>query len=143
MKVTKTVLGLLIVVILFTGCSSDDDAVTLSETITSADLEGTWNLIRISGGITGSVENFERGEVLWQFDRESETLIIQDSNNTEDILIEGTFTFSILQSEGFSFLITDNQEQGLLTLSGSNLELNLGRRSDVDISDSFQLNFER
>ncbi len=143
MKTIKMVLGVLIVISLFASCSSDDDAVALLETVTMADLEGIWNVTNISGGFPGFDEDFMTGDLIWTFNENMGNLIIESAEGVDPIINTGTFTYSILQNGGRSFLVIDDIEQGLLSLSRSNLQLDEGILSIGPQSDSFQINFER
>jgi hypothetical protein len=121
MKKMATLLFALI--LMLTGCNNDDD--------NASQIEGSWKLIQISGGISGNVQNFEPGTVVWDFDESNTSISV--TNNTEAEmyygLSTGTYQYELAPND-----ICNNSVNVLL----DDYYLDLGCR-DVD-GDTLTLN---
>ncbi|GAA3511262.1 hypothetical protein GCM10022393_26290 [Aquimarina addita] len=117
------------------GCSNDDDT-----SGTPSGLEGEWNLVTISGGFIGVEENFEQGEVVWDFDESSNMVTI--TTNIEDTSIyslkeSGTYPYYISAPADAEELFIDDRSLGIFTLGSSFFTL------DESAIDGFKHRFER
>ena len=92
MKTIK-LLSALVLTLFLTGCSSDDSG--------SRSIDGTWNLTNIKGGIEGIDNDFANGTITWTFDSDAGTVEVVNSNtnDVEDMLPTGTYSFTIEASE--------------------------------------------
>ena len=116
-------------------CQSDDN-----NTITNA-LEGTWNLVRITGGFAGVDDEFEPGLIIWDFNTSNTTLTVSN-NNTENTIYDGlpsgVYTYSITISEEGQFITIENMPNGKLTISENQMTI------DNNIpADGFLLSFNK
>jgi hypothetical protein len=139
MKTRLLTLLLVIGFIAFTGCNSDDDNSTQKET-----MSGVWNLKNVRGGLLGIDIDYSQGEVNWNFNLESGTLIVQNnitSTGPEAIYsgpASGTYSFEITQIDGIQTLLINNIDNGTIILLNDNLKLD-----DNIAADGFIREFER
>ncbi len=123
--------------------TNDEDVDALAKVVFLREIEGLWNVDTISGRIAGITENFNEGDIIWNFEQATRTLTIDVADGIEPPLVPGMFTYDILQSDGRSFLLINDLEQGQLLLSGSNLEIDQSSMSEGQFTDAFQINFSR
>ncbi len=134
-------MGLLLIlsVCLFTNCNSDADS---DQTET---LNGVWNLKNVRGGLQGINIDYSLGDVVWNFDLENTTLVVENTIVTtgpEDVyagLDSGTYNIQIVQNNETEILFIDDVERGVIVLmNGTTLKI------DDDLAaDGFTTEFER
>lgn len=135
MKIGKLSLLMILSLVFFTSCNNDDDSIQ-AET-----LNGIWNLKNVSGGLQGLDIDYSQGEVVWNFNLENNTLIIENNIITtgpEDIyagLESGTYNIEIIQSGGTETLYIDNNERGVIILTENNLKIDDGLAADGFITE--------
>jgi uncharacterized protein YcfL len=130
----KKVILLLICLALLTSCKSDD---TMSTT-------DTWNLVNISGGFAGIDKNFNTGEIIWAFNEQNSTLIIE--KNTQEPFIgidEGTYSYAIENINGTSYLNLDNIERGSYTISQDQIIIDENKSSTGSGADRYVFKLEK
>lgn len=95
MKKIKLLLGLFLVISLF-SCNDSDD----TKKITSQTLNENWMLLKSSGTIAGVMHEFPEGTITWKFHSNGTVTIV--NNNTDSTLLDG------LDSGTYPYTITDN-----------------------------------
>jgi hypothetical protein len=122
----KKIFLLCMFVALLWSCE-DDDNVTASPSA----LRGTWNLVNVSGGITGSSFNFPPGTIKWKFNDQSNTVNVVNNNpadsNAEDFFETGTYSYVYTENEVsttcVNTLTIDNVDLGCQHISGQTMTL--------------------
>lgn len=130
----KKLILLLICLALLTACKNDD-------TISTND---TWNLVNISGGFAGIDKNFNAGEIIWTFNEQNSTLIIE--KNTQELFIgidEGTYSYAIEDINGTTYLNLDNLERGSFTISQNQLIIDENKSSTGSGADRYVFKLEK
>jgi hypothetical protein len=125
-----------------TSCNNDDDLPNAS------DIEGTWDLVNISGGFAGVNCDYPAGEITWKFEND---LLEVDNNYTGDttqicsnVLSQSSSdSYSTLESNGSLFLVLNNAESGEITLSDSELIIDTNSLSVGSGADGFVYRLER
>jgi hypothetical protein len=85
--------------VLTTSCKKDDD-----DTNQPATISGNWNLKNVSGGFAGIDIDYTAGQVIWNFNLETQILTVQNNIITigpEDIYAgfeSGTYDFEIQEN---------------------------------------------
>ncbi|WP_299253547.1 hypothetical protein [uncultured Aquimarina sp.] len=106
---------LLLSIVLF-SCSNDDD------NNAQPTLQGTWNLVNISGGITGLDEDIAKGIVVWDFNETTGMVTIVNSSTTTSantLLVSGTYTYSVSAPADADILIVNEVNYGRLNLENT------------------------
>lgn len=119
-------------------CSLDDGT-------ESPQNNGKWNLINISGGITGNEINLQTGDVTWVFDEINSDLIIEYNINDDPagLLRSGTYNFEIKTINNKSYLFVDNVELGNIVVGNDRFTLNQNILSTGNASDLYVFTFVR
>ena len=140
MKIGKLSLLMLLGIVLFTSCNSnDDDGSTESESII-----GIWNVKNISGGIAGIEDEYETGIITWEFDIQTLTVVNNDTQgNIYSGFESGTYNYSATEINGINYIIIDNAEYGGYTLSNNNLNINQNETTSGSGADGFILQLEK
>jgi hypothetical protein len=125
--------------VLSTSCKKDDD-----DTNEPTFISGNWNLKNVSGGFAGIDIDYTAGQVVWNFNLETNILTVQNNiitSGPEDIYAgfeTGTYTFEIVENGELQSLIVDDVNMGYITLLDDVLQLDEG----VAV-DGFMKTFER
>ncbi|HEX9981165.1 MAG TPA: hypothetical protein VGB50_11435 [Flavobacterium sp.] len=91
MKTLKLLSAFLLVIVC--GCSDSDD----HDNTTHHPLSGAWRLTHVIGGIGGTNSNFEPGTIMWNFNTNSNTVAVVNTNTDEtlqDFFTSGTYDYS-------------------------------------------------
>lgn len=131
---TLRYLSALLLFILISNCSNDDDA---SIALTN---ESTWNLVKVEGSIAGVTHLFSSGTIQWTFNGDTETLEVVNTNTNEDLFDfydSGTYSFSFENNGTDDILMIDGVEFGALTSTTNEMII------DQQINDGFVLTFNR
>ena len=73
-----------------------------SQPIDLEELQATWNLINVNGGLTGIDMRFDPGEVTWEFEQNEVTIQNSVNDETSVGLKSGTFVYIIEESDEFA-----------------------------------------
>ncbi|WP_299443802.1 hypothetical protein [uncultured Aquimarina sp.] len=122
----------LLSIILF-SCSNDDDN-------SEPTLQGAWNLVNVSGGITGLDEDIAKGVVVWDFNTTSGMVTIVNNSTTttaNTLLASGTYTYSVSAPADADLLIVNEVDYGRLNLENTVFTITEGA------IDGFTFRFER
>jgi hypothetical protein len=132
----KSLIVLAFLVFFSAGCQKDaDDPVT-------DPLNGSWNLINVSGGFAGINENFPAGSIIWTFNATAATLSVVNNDTTNalfDGLPSGNYAYSIFEVDKDSFLMVDAVEWGGLSFLQDELIINQNAMSNGSGADRFVL----
>lgn len=112
----KSFYVILLSIFLF-SCSNDDD-----NSAQETGLQGTWNLVNVTGGIAGIDEDIERGMVVWDFDMTSGMVTITNTiaDSTFDTsLPSGTYSYSVSAPADDDVLIVNEVSLGIINIAGS------------------------
>ena len=126
---------------ILTNCQNDDNNSDNTDI-----LNGQWNLINISGGIAGNNIDFENRLIFWSFNSENSTLTITNNNSDSTIndgLDSGTYSYSIQNSNGKSFLFINNSEFGNITVLDGELLINQNIFTNANGADGFILKLNK
>ncbi|PLX15124.1 MAG: hypothetical protein C0599_17275 [Salinivirgaceae bacterium] len=124
--------------VLSTSCKKDDDETTERDPIS-----GNWNLKNVSGGFGGVDIDYTPGEVIWNFNLNTNILTVQknieptDPSSSYVGLESGTYPFEIEENEETKTLFVNGEDKGFITLLDDVLQLNEG------YIDGFMRTFER
>ncbi len=135
------ILVLLVVGFCGVNASCNDDDSPQASTI-----NGTWNLKNISGGLAGINDDYNQGIIKWIFDSQALTLTVENNNSQNTIydgFESGIYSYSILESGGNSYLIVEDAEFGVFTLTENNLMLDQNIISTGSGADGFIIELER
>jgi len=125
---------LICLVVLLTSCKSDDTDST----------NDIWNLVNISGGFAGIDKNFDTGKIIWTFNEENSTLVIE--KNTQEPFIginEGTYFYVIENIDGATYLNLDNIERGSYAISQNQLIIDENKSSTGSGADRYVFKLEK
>ena len=135
---TKLLIALCCMFIL-TGCSVGNDVNTQQT------YKRLWHLINVTGGIGGVNENFEPNTIVWSFNETTAKLTVTNDNpddTIEDGLDSGTYDYSIINANGESYLVINDNELGELSFSQTGMGINENVKSTGTGADGFLYLFQ-
>ena len=123
---TFKLLSAFVVALTFVGCNDDDNNGSQTDP-----LAGEWRLTHLMGGIAGNNVSFEPGTISWDFDPESGTVTVVNTNTNEqleDLFESGTYEFSFEENTATpasceEVLVIDDVSLGCWNASSSTLTL--------------------
>jgi len=123
--------------ILLLSCSISDDSSTPPSS-------AKWNLINITGGISGTEIVLDRGQITWVFDEANSILIIEEiAEGLPDGLIKGDHTFSIENINNDDFIFIDGVEYGSIAIGSNTFTIDQNVTSTGSASDLYIFKFVR
>ncbi|MDO5989792.1 hypothetical protein Q4Q39_20510 [Flavivirga amylovorans] len=125
---------------LFTSCSVDNNNPEPQTVIAQ------WNLIKTTGGIAGVNDEFSLKTIVWVFNEVDFEIEVENKNTDDtkqDALDSGTYSYSVKNVEGKSFLTIDGDEIGRYTITGNKLVIDQNDQSEGSGADGFVYTFER
>jgi hypothetical protein len=117
-----------------------------NELVQPTTINGTWNLMNISGGLTGINNDYDQGIIKWIFDSHALTLTVENNNfqnTTYDGFVSGIYSYSILESVSNSYIIVENTEIGGYTVTDNNLTIDQNKTSTGSAADGFIMKLNR
>jgi len=109
-------------------------------------VQGTWNLLNISGGFAGMDQDFEKGSITWEFDAELQSLAVIN-NAPSDTMYSGldtaSYRYAIFVKNGSSYLRINDVEYGGVAFSNSKMVVDQNLGSQGNGADGFVLVLER
>ena len=88
-------------------------------------LIGTWHLASVVGVFDDFFCEFSDGDRTWDINESNITVAYNGvSDATCDALEEGSYTYSVFESNGEHILLTDNEEYGRFTINGNEWLIN-------------------
>ena len=119
----------------FYGCESEE--------VTPNDpLNGSWNLINVSGGFAGISEDFEQGSIVWIFNEAQGTLQVNKQmtpNSIYEGLASGSYDYEMVVHDGNNFLFVDQLEIGGVSISNNEMLINQNLMINGSGADKFVL----
>ncbi|SCY96942.1 hypothetical protein [Flavobacterium caeni] len=115
------------------GCQDDDAIYIPSYTPTTQPFDGAWQLRNVSGGIAGTYDDFEPGEITWTFDDETQTVTVFNNNpdtGEVDFFDSGVYDYEIVINPatpeicGFNLSI-DGTNLGCFTVTDDEFKLSM------------------
>lgn len=85
---------------------------------------GEWNLVQVYGGLAGTNELYELGEIVWTIDSVNASVTILNSattTNNNTYFDSGTYSFQITGSGSSAHLKVNNEDMGTFTINGNEL----------------------
>ena len=125
------------------GCRTSDEA--LLELAQSNSLGRSWSLHKVSGGLGVSI-TYPYGQVIWTFNEVTGELTIENNiqtNGTEDVYSgfeTGTYTYEVVPTNGESVLFVENQQRGIISVSGNVLRIDEGVAVDGMLTEFEPIN---
>lgn len=124
--------------LLFASCDNEADPTQelVIQEIQEQEIQETWNLKNVNGGMIGLNIDYNSGEVIWTFQESTNKLIIQnniESTGPEDIyagLDSGTYDYEILEDNESQVLYIDGSLRGVLLITNSTLTIDDGIAAD-------------
>lgn len=97
--------------------------VSQDDTNESDAINGDWNLVNVFGGIAGTNQLYQPGDITWTIDSTNSTVIISYASGIIDYtgFAPGTYSFQTTSSNGNINLIVDNRDFGTFTNSNNEL----------------------
>lgn len=141
-----TLFPLLLVLLMISSCNKEKTTSgTQPFTPQASAINGTWNLIRVYGGIAGINETHSPGDVEWTFDTQAGTLTVNDNGNSSAYydLPSGTYNFQQISSSNQHYLAIEANELGQFTISGNQLVIDENNKSDGEGACGFYMVLER
>lgn len=134
--IMKKVIFILVSVFIL-GCTLNNDSNTNT-------IDPKWSLIKIRGGIQGTVINLEKGQITWVFDELNNNIIVEVNINDPLIgLSEGIYPYELETIDNEKFLFVNGSEFGALTVSNSQLDIDQNLTSTGPVTDLYEFNFIR
>lgn len=128
-------IGLIAVAFIIAASCSDDTE--------QHSLQGTWNLTNTSTS-EGLNIDYPQGQVQWDFNEANHKLTVKNeiaSAGPENIfagLASGTYTYRVKTEQNIGYLYVEGNEQGAVSVTGSNLVVNNGSPSSRGIIKVFR-----
>ncbi|MDH7445645.1 hypothetical protein [Aquimarina sp. 2201CG14-23] len=128
-------LCILFLSIILCSCSNDDN-----NNNRSTMLEGTWNLVNVTGGFAGINQDFERETIVWNFNESNNTVVVTNNSTITGVydgFPTGTYSYSIVAPADTDELVVNEINLGTFTITSSSFTVSQQFR------DGFQVQFER
>ena len=124
--------------LLLVSCNKSDD-----DGGDAATLNGIWHLKNVSGGFVGVDVDYDRGEIVWNFNLTTGVLSVE--NNLEETdpdyaysgLETGTYLFEVSEINGQEVVFIEGTDNGIYTVTSTMLTI------DDRPADGFLRTFER
>ena len=124
-----------------TSCKNDNDLPKATE------IQGTWDLVNVSGGFAGVNCDYSQGEITWTFENNQLTVDDNYIGDTMQICSSGlslsSGSYSVLESNGNLFLVLEGQEAGGITIADDVLVIDTNVYSTGSGADGFVYRLER
>jgi hypothetical protein len=105
-------------------------------------MNSSWVLKNTSGGIAGINDNFNNGDVIWDFNRTNQTLkVTKKVNTTGSGIPAGTYSYSLKQEGKISLIEIKQADVVYTTLTYEFLNQNGVVFQDEALADGFQYTF--
>jgi len=126
---------ILLLSIVILSCSNDDDTATREQ-----GLQGTWNLVNVSGGFSGINEDIDRGVIVWDFNETTNMVTITNTimdNPFNTILPSGTYSYSVVAPADTDTLVINEVNYGAIEIENTVFSI------AESFSDGLVFRFER
>jgi hypothetical protein len=105
-----------------------------------------WNLVNVSGGVSGVDIDYNVGDIVWLFDEVNTKLTVTNTNTDdtlEDGLDSGTYPYSVINNSHDLFLSIDGTEFGSFTVSGNQLVIDQNITTSGTGADGYVYTFQK
>lgn len=136
----KSIILVFSCVFILTSCSVNN-----SDPLPPQKVKYLWHLINVTGGIAGVDNQFTVDTVIWSFDDATQTLAVENKNtddSLEDGLDSGSYTYSVLDQGGKTYLTVDGSEWGSFEILQNKLTINQNVKSTGNGADDFIYTFQ-
>lgn len=102
------------------SCSNDDD--TSSNEPGLDGLNGTWNLVQVSGGFTGIEQIFDKGLIVWDFDESSKMVTVTNNavnTNGDTFFPSGVYSYNVSAPADIEKLFIEDVSYGTFIFENS------------------------
>jgi len=124
-----------------TNCSINSNDTNQPQVITVY-----WNLVNVSGGVSGVDIDYDTGDIVWLFD-EVNTMLTVTNTNTDDALEDGlesgTYPYSVIDNGSDLFLSINETEFGSFTVSGNQLIIDQNITTGGTGADGYVYTFQK
>ncbi|GGK24134.1 hypothetical protein GCM10007962_17920 [Yeosuana aromativorans] len=137
----KRYLLILFFSIALTSCSINTNDTSQPQVITVY-----WNLVNVSGGVSGVDIDYNVGDIVWLFDEVNTKLTVTNTNTDdtlEDGLDSGTYPYSVINNSHDLFLSIDGTEFGSFTVSGNQLIIDQNITTGGTGADGYVYTFQK
>lgn len=125
--------AVLIITIIFSSCSNDEDKKT------EATIAGSWKLIETNGTIGGITDTFTPGTITWNFNVSNGTFTVVNNNtdeNAQDVFDSGTYSYSFVQSPIANSICSqtiklNGADYGCFAITKTTLQINNGEADGI------------
>lgn len=124
-----------------TNCSINSNDTNQPQVITVY-----WNLVNVSGGVSGVDIDYGTGDIVWLFDEVNTTLTVTNTNtddSLEDGLDSGTYPYSVIDDGHDLFLSINATEFGNFTVTGNQLVIDQNITTSGTGADGYVYTFEK
>lgn len=138
--------SLILILLVISSCKKEQRPITPQPPATEANsINGTWNLLRIYGGIAGINETHNPGDIEWTFNTQDSSLTVDNNGFTSDYfhLPSGTYSFHEISTANEHYLVIESNELGQFTISGNQLFIDENKKSSGEGACGFYLKLER
>lgn len=103
--------------------------------------DGSWNMVLASGGLMGITEVYSEGTIVWTFNAEDSTLVVEDNSTTVPNYSyqAGTYAFYESEVDGEVYMYVNGAQIGVRSLLNDTLELG----ANTIVMDGFMFKFVR
>lgn len=138
--ITK-VMFIILITNLILGCDFNDDATEPHSGLRSID--GTWELTNVKNDKVN--HDYDSGDISWDFDSKSSTIIIENNNKDYDGLVSGKYTYSLYQQAISRYITINGVEVGLIKSNANRdiLIINENKKKDEVLTSGYILTFRR
>lgn len=132
-----------ILLFLITSCSENN----LNDSIPAQIETEEWHLIKSSGGLKGTSNQFDLESSIWIFNSNNATISITNNNKDAIDLLplpSGTYMYSILEINGINYISIKGDEFGKISFPNiDTLIINQNKTSTGNKTDLYIYTFER
>ncbi len=109
-------------------------------------IDGSWNLVKLSGGLAGLDCDYAKGLILWTF--ENNNFSTENTNSASDICASvaksmDAGTYSVEEHEKAFYLKINANYLGKITIVGNSLTIDGTNRPNGTVADAFSWALEK
>ena len=122
------------------GCADTDTPLEVDP------MQGTWNLLNISGGFVGMDQDFEKGTIVWEFHPGQQRLVVVNNAPSDAMYMglgTGSYRYSVEVKNSNAYLMINDVELGGISFFKSKMVVDQNLGSQGNGADGFVLVLER
>lgn len=134
------------ILILFFSIALTNCSINTNDTSQPQVMTVYWNLVNVSGGVSGVDIDYNVGDIVWLFDEVNTKLTVTNTNTDdtlEDGLDSGTYPYSVINNSHDLFLSIDGTEFGSFTVSGNQLVIDQNITTSGTGADGYVYTFQK